>query len=271
MSSKALLITAVFLLPLTVWSQEDKPALTAKELYLQDDDSPPVKPAKKKTQPPKTPVQSGKPAGAQQSGAVLTPVVHHLGLRYNILLVDGAARKAVSTDRLFHANECIQLEFAPNGAGYMYVFLKGTSGKWQVLFPSALMPEEVNNVKARETVRIPANYCFRIEPPSGAEHLFVVLSQNEESIDSLDKAVRGRSQIEAKPQAPTPDRSAIIADNRLDSEIQRMQSELGSKDMSIQKVGEPDRPGEPENAVYVVNASNVSADRVVSEIVIRHD
>jgi hypothetical protein len=179
----------------------------------------------------------------------------------------------VDRDRLFHPDECIQLEFAPNESGYFYVFLQSTSGKWQPLFPSSAMADEGNGVRARETVKIPANYCFQIDPPAGTEHLFVVLSRNQEDIDSLDKAVRGKGKSPSTPTAPQTDSSqaGIMADNRLDAEVQRMRTELGSRDMSVQKIGEPDRPGEPVDSVYIVNASNVSSDRLVSEILIRHD
>jgi len=274
-SLKAVLTLAVFLLPATAWCQDDKSALSAKELYLQEDDIQPAKTPKKPTPPKKSSTQpTNQPAPNQNSAAAtITPVVQHLGLRYNLVLVDGKSHKYVSADRLFRGGECVQLEFAPNHSGYLYVFLQGTSGKWQVLFPSSQMSEEVNTVNGRENVRIPANYCFKIEPPVGTEHLFVVLSRKEEDIDSLNRAVRAKTKSQPETPAPHSDSPAagIIAENRLDAEIDRMRAELGSRDMSIQKVAEPDRSGEPENSVYIVNASNVSSDRLVTEILLKHD
>ena len=271
MSSKLVLTSALLLLPGLGWSQQDAAPLSPKTLYYQgwqDDDSAPPKPQAKpkKTVPPK-PVPA--------SSVVATPVAQHLGLRYNLVLVDRKTRKSVSVDRdrLFHSDECIQLEFAPNHSGYLYVFLQSSSGKWQPLFPSSAMADEGNGLRAKETVRIPANYCFQVDPPAGTEHLFVVLSRSEENIDALDKAVRGRNKSNVAPAAPqtASPAASIVAENRLDAEVQRMRQELGSKDMSIQKIAEPDRPGEPQDSVYIVNASNVSSDRLVSEILIRHD
>ena len=278
MSSKVLLTLALLLPPSAGWAQQDTPALSPKTLYYQgwqdDDSGPPKSETKQKKAPPPKPATKPVPVSQdnQNAGsAAVTPVVQHLGLRYNLVLVDRKSRKGISVDkdRLFHRDECIQLEFAPNHAGYLYVFLQSSSGKWQPLFPSSGMADEGNGVKARETVRIPANYCFQVDPPSGIEHLFVVLSRNEENIDALDKAVRSKNKSESSPAAPQTD--SIVAESRLDAEVQRMRAELGSKDMSIQKIGEPDRPGEPVDSVYVVNASNVSSDRLVSEILIRHD
>ena len=283
MSSRAYLTLALLLVPSVGWPQQESAPLSPKTLYYQgwqDDDK---APAKSETRPKKTtpPKPAAKPVAASQdtqntgSGVVVTPVAQHLGLRYNLLLVDRASRKsvAVDRDRLFHRDECIQLEFAPNHAGYLYVFLQSSSGKWQSLFPSSAMADEGNGVRARETVRIPANYCFQVDPPSGTEHLFIVLSRNQEDIDALDKAVRGKNKAQPAPVAPQADSptASIVAENRLDAEVQRMRAELGSKDMSVQKIGEPDRPGEPVDSVYIVNASNVTSDRLVSEILIRHD
>jgi hypothetical protein len=276
-SFKATSTLALLLLPGAGWPQQNTAPLSPKTLYYQgwqDDES---APAKSETKPKKAvPVkQATKPAADSQNanGSVAVPVVQHLGLRYNLLLVDRKSRRsvAVDRDRLFHRDECVQLEFAPNHAGYLYVFLESSSGKWQSLFPSSAMADEGNNVRARETVHIPANYCFQIDPPAGTEHLFIVLSRNQEDVDALDKAVRGKKSDSA-PSTPTASPTAsIVAENRLDAEVQRMRAELGSRDMSVQKIAEPDRPGEPQDSVYIVNASNVSSDRLVSEILIRHD
>ncbi len=280
MSSRVVLTAALLLLPGLGWSQQDAAPLSPKTLYYQgwqDDASPPPKSQTKprKTVPPKPVASSSQDNQKATTSVGATPVVQHLGLRYNLLLVDRKTRKSVSVDRdrLFHSDECIQLEFAPNHSGYLYVFLQSSSGKWQPLFPSTAMADEGNGLRAKETVRIPANYCFQVDPPAGTEHLFVVLSRSEEDIDALDKAVRGRNKTNAAPAAPQNERPAasIVAENRLDTEVQRMREELGSKDMSIQKIAEPDRPGEPQDSVYIVNASNVSSDRLVSEILIRHD
>ena len=203
--------------------------------------------------------------------------MQHLGLRYNILLFDRATRKSVPVDRdrQFKADECVQLEFTPNRSGYLYVFEQGTSGKWQVLFPSELMSDEVNEVRARQAVKVPSNYCFKIGEPSGSEHLYVVLSRRQEDMHALDRAIRARGAGESAPAPaaqPEPSAAPMMAKNDLGGEIERMRSELGAKDMSIEKIGdEPRQAGEPENAVYVVNASNVSSDRLVSEILIKHD
>jgi Domain of unknown function (DUF4384) len=281
--SRVFLTLAIVFLPVTGWSQQDTAPLSPKALYYQgwQDDSAPAKAVQPKKATPSKPA----PVAANQAdvqapnksavSAVITPVVQHLGLRYNLVLVDRGSRKsmAVDRDRLFHPGECVQLEFSPNHSGYLYVFLKSSSGKWQPLFPSNLMSDEVNVVRAREAVKIPSNYCFQIDPPAGTEHLFVVLSRNQEDINSLDRAVRGKTKSQVAPVAPQNDTTAtgMVAENRLDAEVQRMRAELGSRDMSIQKIGEPDRPGEPEDSVYIVNAANVTSDRLVSEILIRHD
>ncbi len=282
-SFKPIPVLAILLLPATAWPRQEAP-LSAKTLYYQSDPDEDTQTAKTQTKT-KTKATAAKHAASpstavqlpKQNGAVATaaPVGQYLGLRYNIFLFDRKSSKSVPVDRdrQFQPDECIQLEFTPNRSGYLYIFQQGSSGNWQVLFPSSLMTDEVNDVKARQSVKVPANYCFRIGNPPGTEHLFVVLSRNQEDMHSLDRAIRARSQNPATPTAPQTEISAaaLSAESNLGAEIQRIRSELGAKDMSIEKIGEPDQPGEPENAVYVVNASNVSSDRLVSEILIRHD
>jgi hypothetical protein len=287
---KAVLILSVLLFPATGWCRQDTAPLSAKTLYYQaeaDDAKPPVKPAAKPpaaAKPPvaNTPAKSSSPSritAIQSGGAVPAPVVSmvdHLGLRYNLLQFDRKSRKsvAVDPDHVFEQGDCVQLELAPNRSGYLYVFDQGSSGKWEVLLPSALMSDEVNVIKSKEAVKVPANYCFTVQNPAGTEHLFVVLSRNQEDMYSLDRAIRAKSAGPATNMASAktdkPLSPVMEAANRLDAEIQRMRSGLGSRDLGIEKTGESEKPGEPADAVYVVNTSNVATDRLVTEIQIRH-
>jgi hypothetical protein len=288
--SKPVLILSVLLVPAIGWSRQDTAPLSAKTLYYQaeaDDTKPPAKPVVKQpavAKPPtaNTPAKSSSPGqiSAMQSGeAVPTPVsstVDHLGLRYNLLQFDRKSHKsvAVDPDHVFEQGDCVQLELSPNRSGYLYVFNQGSSGKWEVLLPSALMSDEMNVIKSRDAVKVPANYCFTVQNPAGTEHLFVVLSRNQEDMYSLDRAIRSKTSGPATNMASAksdkPLSPVMEAANRLDSEIQRMRTGLGSRDLGIEKTGESEQAGEPADAVYVVNTSNVATDRLVTEIQIRH-
>ena len=288
-----LLIVAAILLPASGWSRQDAPALTAKTLYYQgeSDDKPPAKAESKQAVGNKaaTATKSSTashdtvappvvakitPAKPAMVGTPVSATVEHLGLRYNLMQFDHKTHKsvAVDPDHMFEEGDCLQLQLSPNRSGYLYVFDQGSSGKWQVLLPSALMSDEMNVVKSRGAIKVPMNYCFTVQNPSGTEHLFVVLSRSQEDMYSLDRAIRSQSSgpattVAAKSQAESP---VTEAANKLDAEIQQMRAGLGSKDLGVEKIGEPDQAGEPADSVYVVNTSNVSSSRLVTEILIRH-
>gem|GEM_PF-2502721 len=280
MSSRAIpILTLLSIAILRAFAQDTSP-LSAKTLYYQADadESTPAK-AKPDAKPAQQAKATPKHSTPAASSVIAIPVVattEHLGLRYNLLRYDRQTHKstAVDPDHVFEQGDCIQVQLSPNRSGYLYVFDQGSSGKWQVLLPSALMGDEMNVIKAREAISIPANYCFTVENPSGTEHLFIVLSRSQEDMYSLDRAIRSKGAT-ASPASPAPASAApaspvMEAANKLDAEIQRMRSGLGSRDLGVEKVSEPDHPGEPENAVYVVNTSSASSSRLVTEILIRH-
>jgi hypothetical protein len=242
------------------WCGQDAAQLSAKTLYYQgeaDEQKPPVKTAPKHVSKASTP----------SNVKAVSATVEHLGLRYNLLLFDRSTNKsvAVDPDHVFEQGDCVQLQFAPNRSGYLYVFDKGSSGKWEVLLPSTLMSDEMNVMQSGQVAKVPQNYCFTVQNPAGTEHLFVVLSRSQEDMYSLDRAIRSGG---AKP---APDATPVTeAANRLEIEIQQMRTGLGSRDLGVEKINEPTQGDEPVHSVYVVNTSTRSSDRLVTEIQIRH-
>lgn len=289
MSSKVACFLAALWLPALLWCYQNSSGISARTLYYQgqpDDDPVPPKERAQPASGPKTPPQTSpgvKPTHNRQIATAqpqpaprvpnvnFTPAVQHLGLRYNILLLDRSTRKGmpIEADRVFQPDDCIQLDLTPNRSGYLYVFEQGSSGKWQMLLPSALMPDELNVVKSRTAVRVPANYCFRLGSPAGEERFFVVLSRNVEDAYRLDQAIRSGSTSGATPaeQGPAP---VVETQNNLATAVNHMKSELSSRDISIERVGDPEQAHEPRGSVYLVDASNLPSDRLVTEIVIRH-
>jgi hypothetical protein len=82
-------------------------------------------------------------AAARSGGgaAAITPVsteAMHLGLRYNLVLVDADSGRAqpAAPDRMFRAGECFAIELESNRAGFLYVLAKQSSGSWHPLIPS---------------------------------------------------------------------------------------------------------------------------------------
>jgi len=195
---------------------------------------------------------------------VAMPEVRHLGLRYNVVLIDPQSGKVEPADpnRVFQPGECVALEFEANHSGYLYVLEQGSSGAWNPLLPSALMPDEANVLKARTSVRVPEKHCFEIEGPPGEERVFVVLSRNPEDLYHLDQSIKNNSGAGDTP--------ALLTQNLLAQEVKRLEASLRDRDLRVKKIGQPEESGEPPDSVYVVSASSSSADRVVTEIRIQH-
>src|SRR5579863_7181414 len=212
------IVWALLVLPAVCLSQDSSSSLNARALFYreqQDNDKlPPVpasRPAAKKTSapaagksetPPRTTQASVQPEGSH-GGAAIVPVsmaVNHLGLRYNILLVDSQGNATpVDSDRNFHPADCVQIEFFPNRSGYLYVIEQGSSKKWQPLLPSPDMPDEANIARSYTAVRVPQKYCFEIGDPPGEERFFIVLSRNPEDIWDLHDAIKSGRTSEPAP------------------------------------------------------------------------
>ncbi len=197
----------------------------------------------------------------------------HLGLRYNLALVnpDSGASQEVDPERVLRTGECFALDFESNRSGYLYVLAKQTSGSWQPLLPSPEMADESNIIDPSKKVRVPARYCFEVHDPPGTETLFVVLSRDPRDFYELYQGIK--SQWSA-PAAPPPARRSSplqYADaGGVNSAVARMAQQFGTRDIAIRKVDRPASPEEPPHSVYVVNSSDRPASSVVTQIEIRH-
>jgi hypothetical protein len=279
-------LVLVALLTSGCWCQEARSELSARDLFYREQvpDPPPQsgssQTAAQTTAPPhsspksiphKAPAKSSAPtAHSEPVGGGIQLAVQRdemsvgptLGLRYNLVLISGGKSEPADSDRIFQPGECIALEFEANGAGYIYVLEKGSSGAWSPLLPSAKMPDEPNVLKARTPVRVPGKYCFEISGPAGEERVFVAVSRNPEDLYELSQSIR-RSAGEANA-------SAVLAQNRLSDEVNQLESGLRNRDLKIKKIEKPQNSSEPAHSVYVVNASTTSSNRVLAEIRIQH-
>jgi hypothetical protein len=193
--------------------------------------------------------------------------VTNLGVRYNVLLVDTSTNSSQPVDPSmnFRNNDCLALSVQSNYDGYLYVLDKGSSGKWDVLLPSAQLPDESNFVRARTNVRAPAEACFSLDNPPGVEHLYVVLARSPQDISELNTAVKNsRSGWEAGTGSEAKNGS-------IETQMARLEQGMHSRDLKITRVSKPVAANEPPHAVYVVDTSRTASDRIVTEIPIHHN
>ena len=184
---KPLLLLA--LTAVAAWGQGTA-SLRARELFYTPPPGassvkPPAAPAPApKTIAKKTPAKA--PAPSQPLSSVPTqdvvdkPASGPLGMRYSVLKRNAAGEyQEVDADTVFHSGDRIRLEAQANSTGYLYVVAQGSSGNWQVLFPSREVSNGSNQVHRGETRMVPAGnqgqFVFDEQP--GTEKLFFVLSR----------------------------------------------------------------------------------------------
>jgi hypothetical protein len=124
-------------------AQEPRHSQGARELYY-------LAFSKKDVLPPIR--KSARPPQPAKSGAV------HLGLRYNLVLVDVGSGKSnpVDSERVLHRGECVGIDVESNHSGYLYVLAKQSSGAWEPLLPHPEMPNESNVVDPGKKLRAPS-------------------------------------------------------------------------------------------------------------------
>jgi len=206
---------------------------------------------------------------AADSAPAATPAVH-LGIRYNLLLVDDRNQgTAVDSDRVFRKGEHVALEIEANRSGYLYVLARQSSGSWQALLPSPEMSDESNVIDPGRKIRVPGNYYFEIQDPPGSEHLVLVFSRDPQDFYELYQGIKKQNSSPPPPPPPTrPSSGAVeMADaSGVNGAVARMEQQFGTRDIAIRKVSQPMATGEPTGSVYVVNSSNRPASSVVTEI-----
>ncbi len=260
----------------------DHPAAGARELYyfgaggkdklpsLQKVSAPVKGPVSVSSAAARPSVQDPAPADASAEPAAL-----HLGLRYNLALVDPVSGKSesVDTERVFKNGDCLAIEFDSNRSGYLYVLAKQSSGNWQPLFPSAEMSSEANIIDPGQKVRAPHGYCFGVSDPPGTETLFIVLSRDPRDIYELYQGIKSGQDAPA-PSTSAPRRvssATQMADARIvNNAVSQMAQHFGTRDLVIRKIAQPVDARDVPNSVYVVNASDKPAATVVTQLQIKH-
>ena len=98
---------------------------------------------------------------------------------------DGKLSTVLPTEQ-FKSNDKVRLLFSTSRDGNVYWVAKGTSGQYQVLFPSQKAGMD-NTVVRNHSYTVPAKGAWRFDEQKGAETLVCVLSPSP--VAELDKAV----------------------------------------------------------------------------------
>ena len=251
------------------------PAATAGQRKTIAKKSPP-KPA-----PNVTPGQAGTDAPTQDV-STRPAAAGPLGIRYSVLKRNTAgAYVEVDVDSTFHSGDRIRLEAQANSTGYLYVVAQGSSGAWQVLFPSREVAGGSNQVHRGETRLVPGGNAgqFVFDEQAGTEKLFFVLSrQPEPSLDKLIYSIGGGSPAVTSPGGKEPPRVLMAQASVSNDVISRMRDQMAARDLVFEKVenekvvAQAAESGQVkiETAAYVVNPSTAADARLVADVRLKH-
>jgi len=237
----------------------------------------------KKT-PAKTPAPAQPAVSLPTEAVVDKPAAGPLGMRYSVLKRNTAGEyQEVDADTVFHSGDRIRLEAQANSTGYLYVVAQGSSGNWQVLFPSREVSNGSNQVHRGETRLVPGGNQgqFVFDEQAGTEKLFFVLSRQPElSLDKLIYSMGGQT----APTDPTvvtpaaaPNRVLMAQASVSDDVIARIRSQMQSRDLIFEKVenekvvSQNGAPVKIETAAYVVNRSSAADARLVVDLKLKHE
>jgi hypothetical protein len=296
---------ALLAVPTGGWSQQ--PSMRARELFYspppgaeavvekKSADTPAKTTPPARTTPKKSePVQAKKSAPAATVPAAAAPVVESaqqpkparaevvnaarnavpLALRYSVLKQEGGAFREVDPENTFRSGDRIRLTVRANDDAFLYVVMRGSSGTWSLLFPSKEYAGGDNHLKKGKDYTIPAGGRgqFVFDERAGEERLFLVLSrQPEADLDQLIYNLDQRRGVDESRQG------LMLAESRpmTDGVIDKLRSELRSRDLVFEKVDETSTSAPPsapakEMAIYVANPKATPEARLVADILLKH-
>jgi len=234
--------------------------------------APPAKPLRKAaaTTPPKA---SPSPARTDIV-PVAYPTEKPLGLRYSFLRSAGGDEyREVDPDTVFHSGDRIRVAAQSNDEGYLYIVMKGASGSWKVLFPSAQIADGSNRVSSgRQYLIPPPPDRFAFDEQAGEERLFIVLARHPEpSLEQLIYALGSGSPAPAEAnEEPKHLLTALNMPPVDDALVGRLRNQVTTRDLVFEKVDDSTPGDKKEKAVYVVNPTGSPESRLVTDVTLKH-
>ncbi len=249
-----------------------KPAVKEKAARTASSKTDPERP----TSPKISPASPLMEAAGGQTAVAAAELAIPLGLRYSVLKRNaGGTFEEVDPDGTFHSGDRIRIEARANTTGYLYVVTQGSSGSWQVLFPSREVAGGSNQVHRGEARQVPSGERgqFVFDEQAGEERLFIVLTRQPET--NLDKLIYS---MPVRPNGAEPARVVMAGTLVTDDVISRMRGQLTARDLVFEKVenhevadaGQKGGAIHVETAAYVVNPSKAADARLVVDLKLKH-
>jgi hypothetical protein len=152
--------------------------------------------------------------------------------------MDAAGNPAeVDPDSVFHNGDRIQLSVEVNCPGFLYIVHKGTSGNWEVLFPSADIAGGENAVKPGVRYYLPSpDDVMTMSGQPGEERLMPVFSQvRVKDLEDLIYSIQAEPVRKKQGQPAAPSRTMLAQNNiRIDDGVLG-QLQLTARDLVVEK------------------------------------
>src|SRR5947209_1003259 len=185
-------------------------------------------------EPPSTAVQPEYVSAAQVRNDA-----HPLAMRYSVRKLEGGSYTDVDPDTVFHAGDHISLAIETNDAGYLYVVAQGSSGRWDVSYPTEPVSGS-NRIERGRTYKIPpgADEVMTFDSRAGTERLFVVLTRKP--LPDLEKLIYS---LQNENSAPKEAHTELAMNfNPIDDSVVQGLRTTYSRDLLIEKIGESKAP-----------------------------
>jgi hypothetical protein len=222
------------------------------------------------------PTDASQAVGAKSDKSVKGP--SPLGLRYSIVKQIGGESVEVDAESVFRSGDRIRLNVQANDNGYLYIVLRGSSGRWSPLFPSKEILSGDNRVKKGGEYEIPlGSVWFAFDEQPGTERLFIVLArQPEPDFERLVRSLRHDNpspetkSAGAKKTDKDDEGSVQVVASLDDGTVGKVRGQVHSRDLVFQKVDETTPGSKKEQAVYIVNRTGSADSRVVVDVSLNH-
>jgi hypothetical protein len=160
---------------------------------------------------------------------------------------EGAAWKAVDPGLVFQQNDRVRFRAKTNFGGYLYVMNRSTSGKYELLFPTAEAGEK-NRIEAGREYTVPATQgAFRITGPAGQETVYWLVSP-------VEMKTEGGADYVPLPPPPKPGKIPPNLTPRCDDTILRARGDCVDTSAGAKPIREKGKV--PENLAGIADMTS---------------
>jgi hypothetical protein len=173
------------------------------------------------------------------------------GIKYQLLYVTntGDIPRSASPSRVFHQGEKVKIQIESNIDGYLYIWMKGSSGAQRLLYPDKRINDGKNLIRSWQRLTVPlwGSGWFQITDEPGEDVLTLIVSRTP-----------------LMSQQPQDDNKTYAAMR------ERLPSDTRDLELITEEKAQTAQATDTETATIVVNLNTLVNEVVFAEVRIRH-